>query len=145
MAMALGRDNGDYLDVSYSLWAAILELAERYGWRPAGTEAPQGTDPLAWDGSYYSSDCQRCQTEGAYALANALDSFLAGAPPYASGPPADVERTRLRAFVNRAAEATGTPLCHPVEDAGGWLDSPEGLAFLDRFVQFCRGGAFELG
>ncbi len=48
MGMALGRDNGDYFGVSYSLWSAMLELGQQLGWQPTGTEPPQGMTADAW-------------------------------------------------------------------------------------------------
>jgi hypothetical protein len=144
MGLALGRDNGDYFGVSYSLWAAILELAERWGWRPAGTDPPQSHDDGSWHGSYYSSDGQRCKAEDAQRLAEALNCFLCGEPPLPSVPRDDEERQQLRKFVTAAEKNLGAPLCHPVGKAGSWLASEEGREFLGTFVRFCLGGEFEL-
>ncbi len=144
MGMALGRAGGDYFGVSYSLWAAMLELARRWGWRPAGTDPPGGCDPAGWGGSYYSSDGQRCRAEDARALADALERFLSGEPESAAAPPPDEERERLRRFMAGMSEQLDAPPCHPAGEATAWLASPEGREFVRGFVRFCRGGAFEL-
>ena len=143
MGMALGRDNGDYFGVSYSLWAAMLELAEQCGWRPAGTDPPT-SNCAAWNGSYYSSDGQRCREEDAWKMAGALERFLVGELPSASNAPYDEERERLRQFTAAASSHLGAPLSHPIGEARDWLGTADGRKFLRTFVQFCRGGAFEL-
>jgi hypothetical protein len=144
MGMALGRGNGDHFGVSYSLWSAMLELAQQWGWQPTGTEPPQGLAADGWSGSYYSSDGQRCRDEDAGRLAEAIDRFLSGAPPLGGVTPADEERERLRQFITAAERNFAAPLCHPIGEAGAWLGSDEGRVFLRGFVQFCRKGAFEL-
>jgi hypothetical protein len=144
MGMALGRGNGDYFGVSYSLWAAMLEFAERWGWRPAGTEPPQGIARVDWKGSYYSSDGQRCRDEDARGLADAIDRFLDGEAPPSTVPPDDEDRKRLCQFMAGVSKSLDAPLCHPVSEAGDWLGSTEGREYLRCFVQFCRGGWFEL-
>jgi hypothetical protein len=144
MAMALGRDNGDHLGVSYSLWATVLELAEQWGWRPVGTDPPRGVDRSEWGGSYYSSDGQVCRDEDARALADGISGFLRGRAPAQSRPPTDAERDQFRGFVAAAVRHTESPLCHPAGGAGGWLGTADGRDFLRRFVEFCQGGAFEL-
>ncbi len=141
MGMALGRDNGDYFGVSYSLWSAMLELSQRWGWQPTGTEPPQGMAAENWGGSYYSSDGQRCRVEDAFRLAEAIDRFLSGVPPFSGVTPADEERERLRRFVTTAELHFGG---HPVGEPHAWLGSDEGRRFLCGFVLFCQKGAFDL-
>src|SRR5580692_4400439 len=123
MGTALGRDNGDYFGVSYSLWSAMLELAQRSGWHPTGTEAPQGMAAGNWGGSYYSSDGQGCRNEDAIRLAEAIDRFLSGDLPLGGVTSDDEERERLRQFITAAERNFAAPLCHPVGEAGAWLGS----------------------
>ena len=144
MGMALGRSNGDYFGVSYSLWSAMLELAERWGWRPAGTVLSEEGNPADWGGSYYSSDGQKCQDEDARGLAEALDRFLKGGIQPESSVTDDEERKRLRQFLTGVMNHLDAPLCHPINEADAWLDSADGREFVRKFIEFCRGGEFEL-
>ena len=59
-------------------WRHCLEIAEKFGWVPAGTEAPTyneyGAIPadLEWSGSYCSNDHQSVTDADAKAIARAL-------------------------------------------------------------------------
>lgn len=144
--MALGRGKGDGMDVTYATWSDILELAERYGWRPTRTGPPPRIKKARWSGSYYTSDGQRFYARDAKALADALDRFLAGEPlPREAAPRRDKERERLRGLVGGLSRALGVPLNRPGGEEEWWPASPEGQEFLREFVAFCRRGAFWMG
>ena len=62
---------------SNSGWPAVLQLAEDYGWQPAGTLPPRRIKRDAWDGGYASCDGQLVSADDARALADALELGLA--------------------------------------------------------------------
>jgi hypothetical protein len=62
---------------SNSGWPAVLQLAEDYGWQPAGTIPPKRINRDAWDGGYASCDGQLVSADDAKALADALERGLA--------------------------------------------------------------------
>jgi hypothetical protein len=147
MGMALGRGRHDNFDVPYAAWADILELAERYGWRPTRTGPPRGRKVAEWCGSYYSSDGQRFYARDAAALADALERFLAGEPPVTeSVSVANPDRDRLRGFVSRLSRRLGVaPNVTGGLPAEGWMADDEGRQYLREFVGFCRRGSFRMG
>jgi hypothetical protein len=73
-------------------WRRLLTLAQMYGWRPAGTEAPEYPwmdafdehdreiywmgEPSEWDGHYFPGYLQHVTKEDAYALSAALGRAL---------------------------------------------------------------------
>ncbi len=149
MGMALGRDKGGGMDVTYATWTDMLELAERYGWQPTRTGPPRGMKKADWCGSYYTSDGQRFYARDAQALADALDRFLAGEPPVRkpSSKSADPHRAALRGFISGLSQQLGVPLNVPGGNAGAdsWMATQEGRDFIREFVAFCRGGSFWMG
>jgi hypothetical protein len=73
MGIVLGRDGEKgYLNwPGYRLWAFSLDVAEEYGWKPAGTQATPWTGE-GWDGSYETSDGQYVTADDAAGLGQAL-------------------------------------------------------------------------
>jgi len=146
MGMALGRSRCDYFDVPYAAWNDILELAERYGWRPTRTGPPRRMKAGEWCGSYYSSDGQRFYSRDAAALADALTRFLAGEPPVSETPAANPDRDRLRGLVSGMSRQLGVaPNVTGGVPAASWLSSKVGRQYLRDFVEFCRRGSFWMG
>jgi hypothetical protein len=147
MGMALGRGRHDNFDVPYAAWTDILELAERYGWRPTRTGPPRGMKVAGWCGSYYSSDGQRFYARDAAALAGALERFLAGEPPVTeSALASNRDRDRLRGFVSGLSRQLGVaPNVTGGLTAESWLADDEGRQYLRAFVAFCRRGSFWMG
>jgi hypothetical protein len=75
--MDLTSDSGAAFRASGLGWAYDLNLAEEYGWRPAGTERPPRLPPtVAWDGRYDSNEGQRVSRADAESLADALERAL---------------------------------------------------------------------
>jgi hypothetical protein len=52
-------------------WRSCLDVAQAFGWQPAGTIAPPDYT-AEWSGNYYSNDFQEVTDSDAYALASAL-------------------------------------------------------------------------
>jgi hypothetical protein len=65
---------------SRQFWGKALELAQIYGWRPAGTCPPRHIDfyqlNAEWSGRYFTNDGQMVKAEDARALAAALERAL---------------------------------------------------------------------
>jgi hypothetical protein len=94
MGMDLSGKGGN-LHYSHVNWRALLELADKYGWKPAGTEPPdsvfyhedctvdeemtEGYRQMYedWDGSYFGNFCFQWVTdEDAANIADALEFAL---------------------------------------------------------------------
>ncbi len=85
-----GRDGG--IRFNNLTWSQILNLADRYGWQPMGTEAPAwevlGADPPIhadypdWDGTYFSNDGQFVTDRDASNIAAALERALDDIPEH---------------------------------------------------------------
>jgi hypothetical protein len=69
-----------------NLWVALLDVAQRYGWIPAGTDPP---DPsvvelesgcLGREGSYHPAYCQVMTRDDAQSFAQALERALLDIP-----------------------------------------------------------------
>jgi len=82
MSMDLIGRSGQKWSLSYGAWAFLLELAEKYGWQPAGTTLPD--DPayadIPWDGDYGSSDFQAISATDAMEIAAALERAILAEP-----------------------------------------------------------------
>lgn len=86
----LTRDDGSQILINGSIWESALEIAYAYGWRPAGTEAPQtsawlqrrsASRGLVWDrGDYFSCESQHVKYNDALALAGAIARALREIP-----------------------------------------------------------------
>jgi len=96
--------------VSLCTWQRVLTLAERYGWKPEGTAAPDEMaieaeiwkgDPAEWDGAYFPSYGQQVTESDAKNLAAALERALPDIPDY---------------------DAIGERACER-RNGGGWLDN----------------------
>ncbi len=150
MGMLLGRDQGVGMSIPYATWTDLLELAQRYGWRPTRTGAPRRVrwKKIQWSGTYYSSDGQLFYARDARAVADALDRFLAAEPPARKQPPksSDPGRKRLRGLVAGLSKKLGVPLNQPGQPTRtqSWADTESGKEFIREFVAFCRGGSFRL-
>jgi hypothetical protein len=76
----MGMDFQGHGDASSSLqtWVAVYNVALAFGWKPAGTVAPEMfPGPGRWDGTYFTSDFQKVRDDDAIALAAALRRALA--------------------------------------------------------------------
>jgi len=82
MGFDLINEKGDRFEFSQWDWGFYLNVAEKYGWQPAGTEAPTGkfgwqpAGTEAWPGTYETSDGQRVSSVDAEALASALQRAM---------------------------------------------------------------------
>ncbi|PWU18714.1 MAG: hypothetical protein C5B50_08440 [Verrucomicrobia bacterium] len=129
--MDLISQNGATFRFVTSGWSFYLNLAEEYGWRPAGTLPPKSyPDPAKWPGEYDWNAGQIVSAVDPRQLAEALERALAD--------PQRAEREKLLA--ERLAEAlramTGldSQIQPPTDDT----------AFLKEVITFFRQGQFEI-
>lgn len=124
MGVDLSNDAGDERCYSGTAWDLILNLAEEYGWAPAGTVPPEGTSPDEWDGSYDASCGQSVHASDAQALAAALRK--AAMDPALS----TVQQELARALSVAIEAATGQPVeLAPLDDVAILWDL---IAFLEQ-------------
>lgn len=73
MAFDLHSKSGAAIRVSGGHWAVFLTLAERYGWKPAGTRRPEEYPATkSWAGPYDTNDGQIVEDADAKRLAQVL-------------------------------------------------------------------------
>jgi hypothetical protein len=166
MGMDLHRAGGDFWFNIFS-WGQVLELAQQYGWEPAGTEM-QPTEVLDadgnidheltdqfmairedWDGNYVTNDWQHVSDDDAAHIADALERALDDIPDFDSGEKAK-KFTPDEPPVNPVARAllaagfkpfvASNDLLSPVEFFSG-----EGKQKIRDFIDYCRAGGFEIG
>lgn len=136
MGFDLTNDKGSYLRFSPSGWALALNLAEVYGWVPAGTTLPHDGESagINWTGEYATNEGQRVSSEDALALAQACTRALVS-EDY-------VARTAaiLKAILDRVdCAAGGTP------PGRAPFNEPEIITFrgrLEELIAFCHEGGF---
>ena len=109
---------GGYFRWTNSGWSDILELGEEFGWAPIGTGPPRGELKADWqDGPYHGNAGQRFYARDARALADALERAVAALP----------ER--------KAPKRGRVAVRH-------W--TPEDVAYIREFIEFCRAGSFRI-
>jgi hypothetical protein len=83
--MSMWLSNGEeYFNCSNRTWGHLIDVAQRYGWEPAGTHPPdvevmalQVQKAVRWDKSnYYTNDHQEVTAEDAANLADALEAAM---------------------------------------------------------------------
>ena len=112
------RGSGGYYRFLYHVWPEVLRLADKYGWKPAGTceLAPDGEHVyLDEKHSYMTNDGFVVMKTDARNLAAALSKAVRDS----------ASRPRARKLAGR------------IEDVGG----ADGLR---EFIRFCRAGAFRI-
>jgi len=122
-------------------WSPVLGLAELYGWEPMGTVVTEGSHALlgakdtdtvevqesikSWEGSYNSNNCQIVVEEDALNLAHALMNAVKELPDEKSYVDNDSIPTR-EWLINK-------------------FSGLESKKYLEKFIQFCKDGAFVIG
>jgi len=112
-------------------WTFLLNLAQRYDWRPVGTQAPPTVENASWSGAYDSNEGRRVTADDARALGVALERAVA-----------DSERTRK-------AEELALEISVAVREQTGYADYhvgvPESIwGYLEEFADFCKKGGFNI-
>src|SRR5262245_20557276 len=134
MGVDLNSDSGDSTGFGYGGWAYVLEIGEKYGWKPRGTKRPTDLDRSEpWDGGYGSSDGQRVLAADARALAKALEVAVADPELHVSVMRMDAkDRRRVRKKMGPELAAAYV----------GVSDFEEYRQSLREFAAFCRKGSF---
>jgi len=127
MGFDLTNDSGRDLRFSGTGWTFYLNLAEAYGWKPAGTLAPEGIMPITWSGQYDSNSGQRVTANDAAALAEALDQALRD----------PLRSARESALAVNISDSLSKSLGKAVS-----IQPPDDDSLLQDFAAFCRGGSF---
>jgi hypothetical protein len=113
----------DFLDAG--CWAQVLDLAQCYGWMPAGTVL----DDPQWNGDYTSNDGARVEAEDArgleQALALALDDPDLGVGRWPVASPWDVGANEVDGALNLLRDA-------------------DDRAMLEEYVTFLKRGSFTI-
>lgn len=131
MSVELTRGEGDSFELTGIGWAFFLRLAERYGWRAAGTLAPADrSNPVLWGGAYDSSDGQTVAAHDAENLGEAL--LRCHADPTRAAVEAEVASHLSDALSREVGDLV--PI-EPPDDDG---------VFLHDLATFCARGEFRI-
>ena len=136
MAMNLHSERGDFGWDVFS-WQKLLRLAERYGWRPAGTtlsEAELKWMPDGrWNGNYTTNDGQTVSASDARSLGDALNCAVRDIPSE------DVIAQ------HRAASGGIQILPNPpaISDLD-WFCGDQTRAKIREFISYCYSGEFQI-
>lgn len=74
--LGLGGIGHGEISFNNGFWYTLLEIAEIFGWQPAGTVKPSDYDGR-WNGSYFTNDFQEVTDADARALSDALQRAVA--------------------------------------------------------------------
>jgi hypothetical protein len=136
MAMHLHNASGDFGWDSIS-WVKLLRLAERYGWRPAGTTIPDSElkwmPDGKWNGNYTTNDGQTVTAADAHALGAALDRAVQDIP-------SEDVIAQHRAPSGGIRILPGPPDISDLD----WFCGPETKASIRKFISFCYDGEFHI-
>lgn len=143
--MDLTSDTGMRLNPAAGSWSFYLRLAEAYGWRPLGTQPPEGVRPRRWKGGYDSNAGQRVTREDAAAMADALERVLGD--PGAAAKQREIER-QLDAEFRELLVREGLDFLDD-DDAGELtLEEPDraltGVVDVRALIAFLRSGGFRI-
>ena len=142
MGFDLTNDSGTYLRFSPSGWALALELAESYGWTPAGTTLPPSgeMDASSWSGEYGTNDGQHVSADDAAALAEARARAIVSE---------DYARTAISTFqtirgqVERTQRSTGSKI-PPITTTFSEAEAAKFRVRLEELIVFYREGGFKI-
>ncbi len=124
-------------------WSKMLELAERHGWQPKGTQPPdmEGTQIVTngssdddWDGNYYTNDWQGVSPEDAANIAAALERALEDIPDH------DAMEDKIRFIKDEPVVDWDTA---DNTSAVEWFSGARRTR-VKQFIAFCRGGGFSI-
>ena len=152
-------------------WPKLLGLAQRYGWKPAGTRSPKyywlaqdpgdweppfdhnpadDYDPADWKGGYFSNDAQQVTAADALALAEALEKSLDDIPDCLDLPDKRIEASMVdreklpamqRSFVGLFSDMPGFIMPNANLNAYEFFGGETKANVID-FIAFCRHGEF---
>jgi hypothetical protein len=135
MGMDLSGAGGEFFWNFFS-WPRLLQIAEEYGWEPAGTLPPEYMEMPEegqWSGDYTSNDQQTVTAEDAWQLAEALERALDDIP----------EEDVLAPYRTETGMIQLTPDTPEIDDLD-WFCGPKHKDHIRKFLQFCRAGSFQI-
>src|SRR5262245_46327247 len=130
MGVDLHNEFGQTLSLNISGWSTVRKTAQKYGWKPSGTEAPSDWAGDDWDGGYTSNDYQCVTAADASSMADALDLFLLD-PDAVLPSTEDSLSPQHREVIERVMALLGQEL-----DGRKWIES---------IVAFLWKGSFRIG
>jgi hypothetical protein len=143
MGMDLNGAGGSFRWNFFS-WPRLLQIAEDYGWEPAGTLPPEPTPEdeedteekaegdRAWSGSYTTNDGQVVTAEDAANLADALEQALPDIP----------DEDVLAEYRTQHGIRLGSE--EPEIADLDWFCGPTSKAHIADFIRYCRAGSFTI-
>jgi hypothetical protein len=151
MRFDVKNSSGASFEWSVIDWWLLLNVALRYGWRPARTR-----DTEESNSSYFESGGQTVSAEDAAALASALESFFNDVcRDEIAGEVAERMREVLDDNARDVNPQRFDVLTEPVEllraikpeerTIPTWSFDERNIAKLREFAAFCRRGAFKIG
>ena len=127
-------------------WGRVLDFAEHFGWKPAGTciqqtfEESDSDRPIPWEGSYFSNDGQTVIEDDAHGLAKAMRLGLKEWTKLHDNLEDDNGQTLMPLDDNDFEERiAGTPF----EELQFGSD-PGWPKYLEDFAVFCEQGSFRI-
>ncbi len=133
MGMDLEGEGG-YFRFNIHQWSAVLVLAQRNGWEPAGTVLERAP---GWAGRYDTNDGQTVTAVDAGRLADALERALPDIP--------DHDALEHKAKVVDLPGLGPTRLIDAQENVSPVeLFSGSNKEYLRRFISYCRAGSFQI-
>lgn len=116
-------------------WHLLQHLAERFGWRPAGTLAPDDWDDgRIWHGEYTGNSGQRVTAADAAALATALRAAVVSSE-------FDGQVSAFGAEFRGSLAAASTPIVILISKP---FSPDEWRSATLEFACFCEGGGFSI-
>jgi hypothetical protein len=120
-------------------WSKILNLAEQYGWEPAGTIDPYWADEPdthEWNGNYTSHDGQAVKSEDAENMADALEKSLKDIRA--------VDRdTVVERIIRENPEHSWGPSWYMTPHEF-WGTGSKGKQIIKDLIKFCKQGGFRI-
>jgi hypothetical protein len=133
MGMDLDGEGGQFRFNVYQ-WSAVLALAQRNGWEPAGTVLEQDA---GWSGRYDTNDGQTVTAGDAGGFADALERALPDIP--------DHDALEHKTTVVDLPGLGPTRLLDIEENVSPVeLFSGDGKDHLRKFITYCRAGSFRI-
>ena len=147
MTIDLYRSDDDFFQVEYfGIWQKLMNLAQIYGWNPAGTIAPQewqSETSESWAGGYDMFIGEWVLDTDAHALADALTDALDDLPDNIM--PDRIIETEIEEIDREGEVSISFHIIEPnkslnlFETFGGQYKSD-----LKRFIRFAQQGGFHI-
>jgi hypothetical protein len=132
----ISREKSEFRWANYD-WISLLSIAEKHGWIRKGTTIPEDYPEKVWSGNYWSNDGQTVEEDDAMNLGQALEKALPTLP---------VAEIQIPKAIIEIDPVTRTPKI-PNWDSippENFFSGPNGRLTVEKFIEFCKKGSFEL-